>query len=326
MIALKPERKPPPRIVAICGGKGGVGKSTVAVNLAMAMGRLGHKVTLVDADLGAANLHTMLGVTRPTAGIAEFFDHHIESLDAARLQVGVPTVSLVPGTSRPGAANINHGQKLRLLRAISRLDTDCVIVDVGAGTSYSVVDLVGIADVKLFVVTPQLPSLHNAYALLKACVHRVITKMADDDYDQRQINAALAHDNTTRTIPQLLAELRPTAPELADKVVDVLLRFGVGLVGNQMANEDVNVLRRMSSMIYDHLLIHAPVMGVVRRSSALNGGLHAGAGTVVDRSDDVYPSFRRLAASVLEVDLARLRGVSRTSHKAATVPLWVLRE
>ena len=326
MIALKPERKPPPRIVAVCGGKGGVGKSTVAVNLAMAMGRLGHKVTLVDADLGAANLHTMLGVVRPTRGIAEFFDHQIETLEEARLQVGVPTVTLVPGTSRPGSANINHGQKLRLLRAISRLDTDCVIVDVGAGTSYSVVDLISIADVKLFVVTPQLPSLHNAYALLKACVHRVVTKMADDDYDQRQINTALAHDNTTRTIPELLAQLRPGTPELADKVVDVLLRFGVGLVGNQMGNDDVNVLRRMSSMIYDHLLIHAPVMGVVRRSSSLNGGLFAGAGTVADRSDDVYPSFRRLAASVLEVDLSRLRGIARTSHKAATVPLWVLRE
>src|SRR5262249_778638 len=286
-------------------------KSTIAVNLALAMGRLGHRVVLVDADLGAANLHTMLGVVRPARGLGEFIDHEIESLDDARIQATVPTVSLVPGTSRPGAANINHGQKLRLLRAISRIDTDCVIVDVGAGTSYHVVDLVAIADIKLFVVTPQLPSLHNAYALLKACVHRVITKMADDDYDQRQINTALAHDNTTRTIPQLLAELRPTAPELADKVVDVLLRFGVGLVGNQMANEDVNVLRRMSSMIYDHLLIHAPVMGVVRRSSSLNGGLFAGAGTVADRSDDVYPSFRRLAASVLEVDLARLRGVSR---------------
>jgi len=326
MTVPKPERKPPPRIVAICGGKGGVGKSTIAVNLAMAMGRLGHKVTLVDADLGAANLHTMLGVVRPTAGIAEFFDHQIDSLDDAKLQVGVPTVTLVPGTSRPGAANINHGQKLRLLRAISKLDTDCVIVDVGAGNSYSVVDLVGIADVKLFVVTPQLPSLHNAYALLKACVHRVISKMADDDYDQRTINTALAHDNTTRTIPELLAHLRPSAPALADSVVDVLLRFGVGLVGNQMGNDDVNVLRRMSSMIYDHLLIHAPVMGVVRRSGSLNGGLFAGAGTVADRSDDVYPAFRKLAASVLEVDIARLRGHARTSHKAATVPLWVVRE
>jgi flagellar biosynthesis protein FlhG len=315
-----------PRIVAVCGGKGGVGKSTIAVNLALAMGRLGHKVVLVDADLGAANLHTMLGVVRPTRGLGEFIDHTIETLDEARLQVSVPTVTLVPGTSRPGAANINHGQKLRLLRAISKLDTDCVIVDVGAGTSYHVVDLVAIADIKLFVVTPQLPSLHNAYALLKACVHRVVSKMSDDDYEQRYINQALASERGGRTIPQLLSDLRPVTPDLADKMVDALLRFGVGLVGNQIGTDaDEGVLRRMSTMIYDHLLIHAPVMGVVRRSPALTGGLTAGANTVVDRSDDVYPQFRKLAATVLELDLDRLRGTSRTGPQR-TMPLWVMRE
>jgi hypothetical protein len=78
-------------------------------------------------------------------------------------------------------------------------------------------------------------------------------------------------------------------------------------------------------MIYDHLLIHAPVMGVVRRSPALVGGLTAGANTVVDRSDDVYPQFRKLAATVLELDLDRLRGTSRTGPQR-TMPIWVLRE
>src|SRR5258707_1051271 len=74
---MKPRRKSVPRIVATAGGKGGVGKSTIAANLALAIGRLGHRVTLVDADLGAANLHTMLGVTRPQFGLADFFDQRI---------------------------------------------------------------------------------------------------------------------------------------------------------------------------------------------------------------------------------------------------------
>jgi flagellar biosynthesis protein FlhG len=81
---MKPRKKSVPRIVAICGGKGGVGKSTIAANLSLAMGRLGHRVVLVDADLGAANLHTMLGITRPLCSLADFFDNRIDGLEEAR--------------------------------------------------------------------------------------------------------------------------------------------------------------------------------------------------------------------------------------------------
>ena len=145
-------KKSVPRIVVITGGKGGVGKSTIAANLALAMGRLGQRVTLVDADLGAANLHTMLGVVRPAVGLADFFDEKIK-LEEACVGVGIPTVALIPGTSRPGAANLSAIDKARLLRGLARLDTDVIVVDVGAGTSFNVVDLVAVADIKLFVLT-----------------------------------------------------------------------------------------------------------------------------------------------------------------------------
>src|SRR5215467_10384459 len=94
-------RKPAvPRIIAVAGGKGGVG-------------------------LGAANLHTMLGVLSPTTGLGDFLDHRVETLDALKTPVAVPTLSLVSGTSRPGAANLAKRDKLRLMSAIAHLDADC---------------------------------------------------------------------------------------------------------------------------------------------------------------------------------------------------------
>lgn len=323
---MKPRKKSVPRIVVIAGGKGGVGKSTIAANLSLAMGRLGHRIVLVDADLGAANLHTMMGVTRPAVSLADFFDNRIETLEQARVGVSLPTVSLIPGTSRPGAANLSASDKARLLRSIAKLDTDVVVIDVGAGTSFNVVDLVAVADIKLFVVTPQLPSLHNAYALMKACVHRVIRKLADDEVGQAMVDSALGQETKSRTISQLLSVLRPLDGSLAANIEDALARFGVGLIGNQLTgDQELGVLHRIATMIHEQLHVTAPVMAAIRRVPALGGGLKAGVGTIADRTEPAGASFRALAATVLEMDLAQLRGAARVTHEK-TMPLWIQRE
>ncbi|HEY1817937.1 MAG TPA: P-loop NTPase [Kofleriaceae bacterium] len=318
-------KKSVPRIVAIAGGKGGVGKSTIAANLALAIGRLGQRVTLVDADLGAANLHTMLGVVRPTVGLADFFDDKIELAEAS-VSVGMPTVALIAGTSRPGAANLSAVDKARLLRGIARLDTDCVVIDIGAGTSFNVVDLVAVADIKLFVVTPQLPSIHNAYALMKACIHRVIRKLATDDTGQALIDSALGHESKARSVAQLVEVLRPLDPALSMRIEDELARFGVGLVGNQLGSDaDLSVLHRIATMMHEQLRVSAPVFAAIRRGPGLVGGLKAGVGTIVERSDPAHAIFRALAARILEMDLKQLRGEVRVRQEK-TMPIWIQRE
>lgn len=318
-------KRPIPRIIAIAGGKGGTGKSTVAVNLAVAIGRSGHSVTVVDADLGAANLHTMFGVLHPEHTLADFLDHNVESLDDLTVQVA-PSVWLAPGTSRPGSANLSHSQRLRVLRAITRLEADVVVVDIGAGTSYTVIDLLAGADHKLFVLTPQLPSLHNAYALLKASVYRVMRKLAADETSRDLIDAALGQENRARTVPQLLSVLRPLEPGLADQIVHVLRRYGAGFVGNQLGTDaESDVFARISKLVYEHLLIHAPVLATVRRSRSLSGGLRGGTGTVAERGESTYDAFAQLARTLLDIDLEHLRGAERTQHQR-TMPLWIQRE
>jgi flagellar biosynthesis protein FlhG len=318
-------RKPAvPRIVAVGGGKGGVGKSTVALNLALALARLGHRVTLIDADLGAANLHTMLGVVNPTTGLGDFLDHRVDTLDALKATVVVPTLSLVSGTSRPGAANLGKRDKLRMLDAIAHLDADCVVIDVGAGSSFNVVDFVAAADHKLVVMTPQLPSLHNAYALVKACVHRVVRRLALDDIEQGLVDSALGHDSRARTIAQLLGVLRPLDAVLADRVADTLGRFGVAIIGNLIeAPAETAALSRMSPLFHDHLAVRAPLVAGIPRTAALAGGLRAGTGALA--TDGAAVVFRRLAQAIVRIDLEQLRGIERTAAQC-TQPLWVQRD
>ena len=215
---------------------------------------------------------------------------------------------------------------VRLVRGINRLDADTVVVDVGAGASYHVVDLVASADIKLLVMTPNLTALHNAYAMLKACVHRVVKKLCDGETEQAMVDSALAHEGRSRTIAQLVGVLRAIDETgVSDRITDTLARFGVSLVGNQVSNHtDAAVLDRIGAMIHDHLGIDAPLLATVGRSPALGGGLHAGTGTLARPSDDAYATFRRLATSVLKFDLDHLRGTPRTT--TGTMPLWVQRE
>jgi flagellar biosynthesis protein FlhG len=316
---------PIPRLIAVAGGKGGVGKSTIAANLALALGRLGHRVVLVDADLGAPNLHTMLGVVSPEHSIADFLDQNVDTLDDLKIRVAVPTLALIPGTARPGAANLPKADKLRLLAAVARIDADCVVIDVGAGSSHTVVDLAAAADHKLLVLTPQLTSLHNAYALLKACVHRVVRRLAMDDVQQQLVDSALGHETKARTIAQLLTVLRPLDAVLTDRIAETLLHFGVGIVANQVeTTADADALSRMSPLIHDHLLIHAPMLATVPRSPLLAGGLRAGTGTLASAEHN-GAVFRKLAQRLLHVDLDQLRGLERTQTQA-TQPLWIRRD
>ena len=157
--------------IGVGGGKGGVGKSVLAANLAVASAELGFRTVLVDCDLGAANQHTLFGIDRPVSTLQTFLEREVSSLEEVTAATGVARLFLIPGVGAvPGAANLPHARKLKVLRHLSKLDADVVILDVGAGVSFNTLDFYELADLRLVVTTPQLPSLQNAYCFLKAAL------------------------------------------------------------------------------------------------------------------------------------------------------------
>lgn len=162
-----------PRVWAVGGGKGGVGKSVVATNLAVRVAQLGHRVVIVDGDLGGANLDTLLGCERPTRSLTQFFDREVERLADVACPTELPNLSLVAGDSDGlGAANPVHAQKLKLIRHLRSLPCDLVVVDLGAGTSFNTLDLYLAADLGLVVTTPEPTALQNAFAFIKTAMLR----------------------------------------------------------------------------------------------------------------------------------------------------------
>ncbi|MEW6433327.1 MAG: P-loop NTPase [Myxococcota bacterium] len=259
------------RIISVGGGKGGVGKSLVAANLAIAMAQAGRRVVLVDGDLGAANLHTLFGIERPGPTIQTFIEHGIESLEGARVETGVPNLTLVRGASAVvGAANISHTQKQRLLRHVERLDADVVLVDVGAGIAFNQVDFFDLADLRLLVLTPQLTSIQNGYGFAKAALYRRLDRVLKAHGIEGALDETDAH-LAMLSLRAVLRDVMGRSPEVEAAVRLELATFNLRLFGNQVHDpRESAVFRAVGKMMTDFLSLPAPLLGYARASRLLH--------------------------------------------------------
>ena len=154
------------RMLVIASGRGGVGKSNLAANLAVALGQRGARVVLVDADLAQANLDLLLGV-HPRWDLSHVLAGE-KSLD--EVVVNAPEhVTLVPGVSNAQAVELDDFRREQLLRSLGTADegADLMIVDTGSSTDRDTLELCRAAHELLVVATPDMASFSDAYGLVK---------------------------------------------------------------------------------------------------------------------------------------------------------------
>jgi flagellar biosynthesis protein FlhG len=226
-----------PRLLAVGGGKGGVGKSVVTANLAAAMAGSGRRCAVIDADLGGANLHTLLGVSRPRYSLSHLLTGEVASLGDLMVQTSVPNLWLVSGNQALlEMANPTPRQKEMLLRQIRGLDVDDVVLDLGAGSAFNVLDFFLLARRGLVVTTPELTAIENAEHFIRAAFYRSLREVAR----RPDVAAAIRRlrDNGTprrvRSAPELIALVRAIDPPAAKPLEDRAQAFAPMLVVNQL--------------------------------------------------------------------------------------------
>lgn len=224
------------RLIAVGGGKGGIGKSAIATTLAVEMARRGLQTTLVDCDFGGPNLHSLLAMSQPRMSLSDYLARRVGSLAELALTTPVPGLSLIAGPGRAGQESaLLHQQRTRLMRALSTLQADVIVLDLGAGAHYNVVDFFLLATHGILVVTPEPTSVENAYRFLKvAFLRRVKSSGLAEDLRDAALGGTDGGAALARTPAALVAEITRLAPATGETLRRILASFRPQLVVNQV--------------------------------------------------------------------------------------------
>lgn len=267
------------KLWSVGGGKGGIGKSIVSLGLGICLARLGKKVILIDGDLGGANLHTLMGVRYPHVTLEHFLLKKVPRLADIVIDTQVEGIGLICGADDIlGSANPTYAQKLRLLNQIEDLPAQYVILDLGAGTSFNLLDFFNYSAGKIVLCTNQATALQNAYGFIKSALYRQLAREFAKD---EEVLALLYQSgtNTTemgnRSLQDLLAQFRDTAPEKHGHLNQVLWSYHLFLVVNMVkSTADLKSPEIIQSVCADFLGIQPEILGHLVHDPAVEAAVN----------------------------------------------------
>jgi flagellar biosynthesis protein FlhG len=223
------------------GGKGGVGKTVITANMAICLSQLGFTCVALDADLGGANLHTILGMAGPDRTLSDFIRKEVDSLSDTMVQTPFPNLSLISGSRAIlEMANPKYTQKEKLIRHISALDVDYVLLDLGSGSAFNTLDFFLAADEGVLVVLPEPTSVENAYHFIKAAFYRKLKKATRQTGVARAIDKAMM-EKVARGIQSprnLISSVMQIDPEAGQALKEETETFCPNIIVNQTRRFD----------------------------------------------------------------------------------------
>ncbi|MFI3257518.1 MAG: P-loop NTPase [Spirochaetales bacterium] len=257
------------QIIPIASGKGGVGKSLVAANLAIALGKAGKDVVLIDLDLGASNLHLALGHQIVKFGIGTFLTG-LSKFEDIIMQSGHQNVRFIPGDSEiPGLTALTFAQKKSLIKNFQQLQTDFLILDLGAGTHLSILDMFLLSPQGILVTAPTVTATLNGYLFLKNAVFRIMynsfpkKSKAYEFIENMKSNPASLQ---RLYIPNLIDVLLQIDPENAQKFIHHMKQFRPRLIMNMIEDpKDADRAMKIRRSCVDYLGLDIDYLGVIFR-------------------------------------------------------------
>jgi flagellar biosynthesis protein FlhG len=256
------------KIIPVAGGKGGVGKSILTVNLGLYLGRLGKRVVLIDLDMGAANLHTCLGLKNNRPGLGNFVANRGLSLTDIMYRTDYPNLFFIPGdVLAPGMADIVYSQKRNIISQILKLEADYILLDLGAGSHFNVIDFFLVSNSGILVASPQVPALLNVYSFLKNLNFRFLQRALGG---KKAVEACIrghareTRPNTRFRMGRVLSEIEKLDRDSGKKARDYLKNLKPGLIVNMASSpEDLKLVGNLRQLVKDGLNVDLACLGMV---------------------------------------------------------------
>jgi flagellar biosynthesis protein FlhG len=265
-----------PQIISIGGGKGGVGKSLLTSNMGVLLSQMDKSVLLVDADLGAANLHTMVGEAQSRAPLSRFLKGEVTEIESVISKTTVPNLDLISGSrDSMDIANLEGRHASTLKNGIMSVDHDYVIMDLGPGTSNNMLDFFLMSDQGVLVLTPEPTSVENTYRFIKCLLLRRMKMLQESDEggELRELLKKILFDRE-RTAPLsisgLLDELRSHDQHRGETLKKVMQGIDISLVINQARTPEDRLLGySISRACADFFTLDVSILGHISYSDSV---------------------------------------------------------
>ena len=297
------------RIIPIASGKGGVGKSLMSANLSVAFAQAGQRVVLADLDLGASNLHLVLGHQSPKTGIGTFLNDTRADFNQVIAETDVRGLRFIPGdTEIPGTANLKAHQLKSLVRRFLTLkeDTDILVLDLGAGTHQSILDFFLLSGQGIVVSAPAVTAVLNAYVFLKNASFRLMYNVFGKGSPAGAYLEKARKDNSGGPqrlyIPKMLPEIKKIDPESYEKYMERMTHFHPRLIMNLIDDpKDADVAMKIRRSCEEYLALKIEHLGVVYRDSLQDTALSSRLPIVLYKPQSILSqAIYRIADKILQ--------------------------
>ena len=255
------------KIWTVGGGKGGTGKSVITANLGLGLAVMGHKVILVDGDLGGSDLHLFLNVPLPRRNLSDFLGKEFDALDEVLIPTPNENLKIICGGGELlGMANLPYQRKEKLKRHIANLDADIVMVDLGAGTSYNTLDLFALSSEGIVVCTPDPMARIDAYAFVKNSTYRRLLRAFSNN---ERVKRAIVHfganpGRKSAKIVDLLRLIRAVDRDCGKMAAKLLADFHPKLILNKVRKKSqLNEVDRFLSLVWEYLSVRMEYIGYI---------------------------------------------------------------
>ncbi len=258
-------------IIAVGGGKGGIGKSVVCTNLAIGMALSGQKVVLMDTDFGASNLHAMLGINNPAHGFQDLFNENFTNKQSLLIDTGISNLKFVSGAGdNPGSANIDTDKVNTVISFIKSLEADTILLDLGPGTNFNVIDFFNISTQNVVLTTPEITSVMKTFSFIRSVLFRRISLAFQD---KPEIQKLVDHSNPgntnfeTYTTDLLREQFTKDFPDHLEQLNTIVKGFTPGLVVNRVrSKKDLLTGDNLLKLVKKFLEVEATYLGYIIES------------------------------------------------------------